>query len=39
MQVVQYSEGSYIGVNEEGDHYRGVVAFMINGLNETVNRL
>ena len=36
MQEAQYSEGSYIGVNEEGDHHRGVVAFMIYGLKETV---
>ena len=36
MYEAQYSGGSYIGVSEEGEHYTEVVAFMINGLNETV---
>ena len=36
MQEAQYSGGSYIAVNEEGDHYRVVKAFMINVLKETV---
>ena len=36
MQEAQYSGGSYIGVNEEVDHYGGVVALMMNGLKETV---
>ena len=36
MEEAQYSGGSHIGVNEEADHYRGAVTFMINGLKETV---
>ena len=36
MQEAQGSGESYIGVNEEVGHYRGVVAFIINGLEETV---
>ena len=36
MQEAQFSGGSYICVNEEGDHYRMVAAFMISGLKEAV---
>ena len=36
MQEAQYSGESHIGVNDKGDHYRGVEASMINGVKETV---
>ena len=36
MQEAQYSGGSYISVNEGGDHYWVVVAFMRSGQKETV---
>jgi hypothetical protein len=32
----QYYAGNYVGANEEGDLYKGIVVFMISGLKKTV---
>ena len=31
-----YQGGEYVGANHEGQLYKGIVVFMINGLNNTV---
>ena len=33
----QYHGGSYVGADENGELYKGVVVFMISGLKETAN--
>ena len=36
QQGTQFHSGEWIGVNENGELFKGVVAFMINGLRDTV---
>ena len=36
QKAAQYQGGEYVGVDEEGNLYKGIVAFMITGLKESI---
>ena len=35
-KCAQYSEGKFIGCDEEGDFYKGIIVFMIQGVKNSV---
>ena len=36
QKAAQYQAGEYVGVDEEGNLYKGIVAFMVAGLKQSI---
>ena len=36
QKSAQYQSGEYVGVDEEGNLYKGIVAFMVVGLKQSI---